>query len=120
MVPAAEWLLDNYHLVEEQDSRDPRRPAAGYYRQLPKLASGLFAGYPRFWASPGLPMSPTPTAISIPRCYAASSRPISRLEPLTIGELWAVAITPAHRTHRELCAGSPTRSPAGRRVASGS
>src|SRR5689334_13970801 len=47
ITPAAEWLLDNYHLVEEQirEIRDDLPP--GYYRQLPKLASGPFAGYPR-------------------------------------------------------------------------
>ena len=44
---AAEWFIDNYHLVESQileihDDLPPR-----YYRQLPKLASGPFAGYPR-------------------------------------------------------------------------
>jgi cyclic beta-1,2-glucan synthetase len=45
--PAAEWLVDNYHLVEEQirEVRDDLPP--GYYRQLPKLAGGPFAGYPR-------------------------------------------------------------------------
>ena len=47
VVPASEWLLDNYHLVEEQirEIRDDLPP--GYYRQLPKLAEGPFAGYPR-------------------------------------------------------------------------
>jgi len=47
VVPAAEWLLDNYHLVEAQirEIRDDLPP--GYYRQLPKLAEGPFAGYPR-------------------------------------------------------------------------
>ena len=38
VVPAAEWLLDNYHVVEEQirEIRDDLPP--GDYRQLPKLA----------------------------------------------------------------------------------
>ncbi len=47
VVPAAEWLLDNYHLVQEQirEIRDDLPP--GYYRQLPKLADGPFAGYPQ-------------------------------------------------------------------------
>ncbi|MGT2431643.1 hypothetical protein ACU4HD_28670 [Cupriavidus basilensis] len=47
VVPAAEWLLDNYHLVEAQirEIRDDLPP--GYYRQLPKLGEGPFAGYPR-------------------------------------------------------------------------
>src|SRR5213083_11942 len=47
ITPAAEWLLDNYHLVEGQirEIRDDLPP--GYYRQLPKLSDGPFAGYPR-------------------------------------------------------------------------
>src|SRR6266545_3821956 len=47
ITPAAEWLLDNYHLVEGQirEIRDDLPP--GYYRQLPKLAGGPLAGYPR-------------------------------------------------------------------------
>ena len=44
MTPAAEWLVDNYHLVERQihDIRSDLPP--GYYRQLPKLADGPFKG----------------------------------------------------------------------------
>ncbi|TMG88671.1 MAG: hypothetical protein E6H72_13720, partial [Betaproteobacteria bacterium] len=47
ITPAAEWLLDNYHLVEGQirEIRDDLPP--GYYRQLPKLTTGPFAGYPQ-------------------------------------------------------------------------
>src|SRR5579871_5236284 len=47
VTPAAEWLLDNYHLVEEQIRGIRDDLPAGYYRQLPKLANGPFAGYPR-------------------------------------------------------------------------
>lgn len=47
VVPAAEWLLDNYHLVEEQIREIRADLPPGYYRQLPKLACGPFVGYPR-------------------------------------------------------------------------
>src|SRR6185503_11849193 len=43
ITPAAEWLLDNYHLVEEQIREIRADLPPGYYRQLPKLASGPFA-----------------------------------------------------------------------------
>jgi len=45
--PAAEWLLDNYHIVQEQmrQIRDDLPPK--YYRRLPKLAGGHLKGYPR-------------------------------------------------------------------------
>jgi cyclic beta-1,2-glucan synthetase len=47
ITPAAEWILDNYHIVEEQvfDIRGDLPP--GYYRELPKLTIGPFAGLPR-------------------------------------------------------------------------
>ena len=47
ITPAAEWLLDNYHLVERQIREIREDLPPGYYRQLPKLAEGPFAGYPR-------------------------------------------------------------------------
>src|SRR5512135_867652 len=45
--PAAEWLLDNYHIVEEQirEIKDDLPPK--FYRRLPKLADGPLVGYPR-------------------------------------------------------------------------
>jgi len=91
VVPAAEWLLDNYHLIEQhiREIRDDLPP--GYYRQLPKLAEGPFAGYPRCSASPGR-SSPIPTVISI-RILQRFVVAYQRVQPLTIGELWAVAIT---------------------------
>src|SRR5271167_1172602 len=47
ITPASEWLVDNFYLVEEQlrEIRDDLPP--GFYRRLPKLASGPLHGYPR-------------------------------------------------------------------------
>ena len=47
ITPAAEWLVDNYPIVDEQlrEIRDDLPP--DYYRELPKLAEGHLAGYPR-------------------------------------------------------------------------
>ena len=47
ITPAAEWLIDNYHLVERQIRQISTDLPPGYYRQLPKLVTGPFAGYPR-------------------------------------------------------------------------
>src|SRR6185312_6648244 len=47
ITPAAEWLVDNYYLVERQIREIHAALPPGYYRQLPKLADGPFAGYPR-------------------------------------------------------------------------
>ena len=47
ITPAAEWLIDNFHVVEKQVREIRADLPPGYYRQLPKLASGPFVGYPR-------------------------------------------------------------------------
>ena len=46
ITPAAEWLVDNFHIVDEQlrEIRDDLPP--DYYRELPKLAEGHLAGLP--------------------------------------------------------------------------
>lgn len=92
VVPAAEWLLDNYHLVERQirEIHDDLPP--GYYKQLPKLAEGPFAGYPRVFGLAWAYVAHTDSLFdpeSLRRFIAA----YQRIQPLTIGELWAVAIT---------------------------
>ena len=92
MVPAAEWLLDNYHLVEEQirEIRDDLPP--GYYRQLPKLADGPFAGYPRVFGLAWAFVAHTDSHFD-PETLRRFVVAYQRVQPLTIGELWAVAIT---------------------------
>ncbi|WP_263147838.1 glucoamylase family protein [Pseudomonas sp. RIT-PI-AD] len=92
VVHAAEWLLDNYHLVEEQirEIRDDLPP--GYYRQLPKLAGGPFAGYPRVFGLAWAFVAHTDSHFD-PAILARFIAAYQRVQPLTIGELWAVAIT---------------------------
>ena len=92
VVPAAEWLLDNYHLVEEQirEIRDDLPP--GYYRQLPKLAEGPFVGYPRVFGLAWAFVAHTDSNFD-PEILRRFIAAYQRVQPLTIGELWAVAIT---------------------------
>jgi cyclic beta-1,2-glucan synthetase len=92
VVPAEEWLLDNYHLVEAQVREIRDDLPLGYYRQLPKLADGPLAGYPRVfglaWAF--VAHSDSYFDPDVLRRFIAAYQ---RVQPLTIGELWAVAIT---------------------------
>ncbi|MBA3695407.1 MAG: glycosyl transferase, partial [Methylotenera sp.] len=92
VVHAAEWLLDNYHLVEEQIREIREDLPPGYYRQLPKLASGPFAGYPRVFGLAWAFVAHTDSHFdpdTLRRFIAA----YQTIQPLTIGELWAIAIT---------------------------
>ena len=45
ITPAAEWFLDNYHLIEEQIRTARRHLPRGYSRELPRLANGAVAGH---------------------------------------------------------------------------
>lgn len=90
--PAAQWLLDNYHLVEEQVTQIASDLPPGYYRQLPKLASGPFAGYPRVLELAWAYVAHTDSLISGP-VLRNFVRAYQTVQPLTIAELWAVAIT---------------------------
>jgi cyclic beta-1,2-glucan synthetase len=92
VTPAAEWLLDNYHVVEEQirEIRDDLPP--GYYRQLPKLAGGPFDGYPRVFGVAWAFVAHTDSRFD-PALLRRFVRAYQRVQPLTLGELWAVAIT---------------------------
>ncbi len=92
VTPAAEWLVDNYHLVEKHIREIRSDLPAGYYRQLPKLAVGPFAGYPRVfglaWAFVAHTDSRFDSAMLV-----RYLRAYQEVQPLTIGELWAVSIT---------------------------
>jgi cyclic beta-1,2-glucan synthetase len=92
VVPAAEWLLDNYHLVEEQIREIRDDLPDSYYRQLPKLADGPFAGYPRVFGLTWAFVAHTDSHID-PDILVSFIHAYQKVQPLTIGELWAVAIT---------------------------
>ena len=92
ITPAAEWLVDNFHVVRQQirEIRDdlPR----GFYRQLPKLADGPLEGYPRVFGIAWALVAHTDSHFD-PQTLIRFVQSYQRVQPLTIGELWAVAIT---------------------------
>jgi cyclic beta-1,2-glucan synthetase len=90
--PAAEWLLDNFHLVEQQQRQIAADLPPDYYRQLPKLAEGPFAGYPRVLGLAWAYVAHTDSLLSGPS-LALFVKSYQTVSPLTIGELWATAIT---------------------------
>src|SRR5258708_25212243 len=92
ITPAAEWLVDNYFIVEEQLREIRDDLPTGYYRELPKLASGHLQGYPRVFGVAWAFVAHTDSRFEpeVLRRFVAAHQ---RVQPLTIGELWAVAIT---------------------------
>jgi cyclic beta-1,2-glucan synthetase len=92
ITPAAEWLVDNFHVVDEQvrEIRDDLPP--GFYRKLPKLTEGPLAGYPRVYGIAWAFVAHTDSRFD-PDSLRRFLHAYQRVQPLTIGELWAVAIT---------------------------
>jgi cyclic beta-1,2-glucan synthetase len=89
--PAAEWLLDNFYLVEEQIRTARRHLPASYSRELPRLANGSAATFPRVYG----------IALELISHVDGHVDPISlnsfisayqSVTPLKLGELWAVPI----------------------------
>jgi cyclic beta-1,2-glucan synthetase len=92
ITPAAEWLLDNYHVVEAQIREIREDLPPGFYRQLPKLAAGPLAGYPRVFGLAWAFVAHTDSRFE-PEILRRFVRAYQLVQPLTIGELWALAIT---------------------------
>jgi cyclic beta-1,2-glucan synthetase len=88
---AAEWLLDNFYLIEEQIQMARRHLPRGYSRELPRLVSGPSAGLPRVYdlvleliSHVDAQMEAEPL-----RAFVAAYQTVS---PLKLGEVWAVPI----------------------------
>ena len=91
ITPAAEWLVDNFHIVEEQirEIHDDLPPS--FYRELPKLSEGHLEGFPRVLGIAWAFVAHTDSRFD-PEMLRRFVRAYQRVAPLTIGELWAIAI----------------------------
>ncbi len=90
--PAAEWLVDNFHIVEEQLREIREDLPKSYYHELPKLDRGELQGYPRIYALALELIAHTDCRLDTNtlRRFIVAYQAVA---PLSIGELWAVAIT---------------------------
>src|SRR6266851_191702 len=90
--PAAEWLVDNFHIVEEQVREIREDLPKGYYRELPKLAAGAFKKYPRIYALSVALIAHTDSHLDTDTLRRFINA-YQKVSPLSIGELWAVPIS---------------------------
>ena len=92
ITPAAEWLLDNFHVIEEQINDINLYLPEKFYKQLPKLTDGFLAGYPRVYGIAWALVAHTDSRFS-PEQLTLFMRAYQEVQPLSIGELWAIPIT---------------------------
>ena len=88
IAPAAEWLLDNFHLVEGEIREIRHHLPTRYYRELPKLATRELAGTARVYAM-AVELLRYSDARLDPRRLNRFVYAYQTVAPLTIGELWA-------------------------------
>jgi cellobiose phosphorylase len=91
ITPAAEWLLDNFYLIEEQIHLARRHLPRGYSRELPRLLNSPSAGLPRVYdivleliAHVDAQIDAAPLT-----AFLAAYQTVGSLK---LGELWAVPI----------------------------
>lgn len=91
VTPAAEWLLDNFYLIEEQIQLARRHLPSGYSRELPRLANGSSAGVLRVYEIVLELISHVDAEIDAASLtgFVAAYQKVSALK---LGELWAVPI----------------------------
>jgi cyclic beta-1,2-glucan synthetase len=92
ITPAAEWLLDNFYILDEQISDILVDMPESYYRELPKLVDGALAGYPRVYGIAWALVAHTDSRFES-ESLTHFVRTYQTVEPLTLGELWAIPIT---------------------------
>ncbi|MBQ1782079.1 MAG: cyclic beta 1-2 glucan synthetase [Gammaproteobacteria bacterium] len=91
LAPTEAWLLDNFYLIEQQINLARRHLPRGYSRQLPRLAEGQSAGFPRVYDLALALISHMDGRVdsdNVTQFIAA----YQSVEPLRLGELWAFPI----------------------------
>ncbi|MDY0003340.1 MAG: cyclic beta 1-2 glucan synthetase, partial [Polyangia bacterium] len=91
LTPAAEWLLDNHYLIEEQVFLAQKHLPRGYSRKLPRLSAGELTGLPRIYDIVLEFIAHVDGRVddeALSR-YIDAYQSVTRL---TLGELWSVAI----------------------------
>ena len=88
---AEEWFLDNFHVVDEQLRGIREHLPQSYYRRLPKIATGHLAGCPRVYSIAWAYIAHTDSRFEM-ETLQRYLRAYQDIQPLSIGELWAVPI----------------------------
>lgn len=91
IMPAGEWLLDNFYLIEEHIRTTRRHLPKGYSRELPRLAHEPSAGLPRVYDIALETISHGDGRVDTENLgrFVAAYQSVTALK---LGELWAIPI----------------------------
>ena len=91
ITPAAEWMLDNYYLIEEQIRTTRQHLPRNYSKELPCLDKGVSAGLPRVYDIALEIISHGDGRVD-PESLSRFVMAYQKVTTLTLGELWAIPI----------------------------
>ncbi len=91
LTAGAEWLLDNYHVVERHAAAIKKYLPIGYYKTLPKFTSGELKGFPRVYTL-ALEFIIHTDAVVQPQFAAHFIESYQKELELGSGEVWAFPI----------------------------
>lgn len=91
IIPAGEWLLDNFYLIQEQVRTGKKHLPKGYSEDLPQLSNGPSAGLPRVYdiALEIISHSDGRVDQQLLSNFIAAYQTVTHLK---LGELWAIPI----------------------------
>ncbi|NDP63959.1 glucoamylase family protein [Polaromonas sp.] len=90
--PAAEWLLDNFPLIEAQLQQIREGVPRRFYARLPKLAAPPLRGLPRVYGIAWAYVAHTDSVLN-PEVFTAFLNAYQRCSELRLSELWALPTT---------------------------
>jgi cyclic beta-1,2-glucan synthetase len=88
ITPAAEWLLDHFHLVTAEIRAVRHNLPRAYYRELPRLPQRQWAGHTRIYAMALELLRHSDSRLDSSQLVRFINS-YQSVAPLTIGELWA-------------------------------
>jgi cyclic beta-1,2-glucan synthetase len=86
--PAAEWLLDNFHIISAAGRDIHHDLPPSFFRRLPRVAADEYAGIPRIYALALELIGSSAGRLDAARLQRFISA-FQSVTPLTMGELWA-------------------------------
>jgi len=91
ITPAAEWLVDNFYLIEEQIYTGKKHLPKGYSKTLPRLLKGASAGLPRVYDIAVEMISHSDGHVDLTNLTDFVNA-YQNITVLKLGELWAIPI----------------------------
>ncbi|MEP6789872.1 MAG: glucoamylase family protein, partial [Ramlibacter sp.] len=92
VTPAADWLLDNFHLIEAQLQQIREGVPRRYYADLPKLTVQPLRGLPRVYGIAWAYVAHTDSVLNT-EMFSAFLNAYQEVSELRLSELWALPTT---------------------------